>query len=130
MERVEKYSYDIDGTITAWEGGSKWVRRIPFFLLHLLVFIPPRLAVIREMRNHKAKGGQIALVSRRPTRARGITVWQMNRLSVPYDELYLVGAGHEEKLEVIKKIGVVKHYDNSKNFGRFCQIAGVLCEIV
>lgn len=132
MKKVEKISFDIDGTLTILEAGSRMVRFLPTLILVLLLFVLPRFSAVRRLREYKAAGRKIILVSCRPDIAwvNRITMIWLCLWRIPFDELYLTGPGHKGKLEVIKKICATKHYDNSRNFSRFCEMAGVQCKIL
>ena len=125
--------FDIDGTLTFWEGGSKLVRFIPNFFLNLLVFSFPRKRIIKKLRNFKGKGSKIILISSRPKSLKMITIIWLNFWQVPYDELTFVGGKNRAvaKAKCIKEKRIEIFYDNSQKIIKYLQASfGIKAELV
>lgn len=120
---------DLDGVITVnnWYKGHAW---LPWwFILCGLVlldrFILPRQGVVSFLRDRKANGDRIIIISARPENPhiRLITKLWLARYGIPYDKLILVGAGkglERRKLAIIKEMKIGFYLDDDR------QIVGYL----
>ncbi len=116
---MKTIGFDIDGTLTFWEGGSWIIRIIPNFFLNLLIFSFPRKKIIKKLKSLKKEGNKIVLISNRPERLRTVTILWLWRWGVSYDELSLLGYSRFSdrlitKSECIKEKEIEIFYDNSQ----------------
>ncbi len=116
--------FDIDGTLTFWEGGSWIIKIIPNFFLNLLIFSFPRKKIIRKLKNLKKEGKTIMLISNRPESLRTVTNLWLWCWGVPYDELNLLGYSRFSnrliaKSECIKEKEIEIFYDNSQKIIKY-----------
>jgi uncharacterized HAD superfamily protein len=118
---MKTIGFDIDGTLTFWEGGSWLVKFIPTFFLNLLIFSFPRKKVIKELKKLKRNGNKIILISNRPKNLRTITLFWLWYWRVPYDEVVLVGQKNKKvtKANHITQKKIEVFYDNSQKIVKY-----------
>jgi uncharacterized HAD superfamily protein len=129
---MEKIGYDIDGTLTFWEGGSRLNRKAPAWLFYLLIFSVPRFKIIRQLRRQKRAGKKIILISNRPKELVAITKMWLFLWRIPFDELVLIGyfAGARGKAKVVKKKEVKIFHDNKVKVSNELSILDIACQLV
>lgn len=113
---------DLDGIITVIRFGFyspilKLPRWLFIFLFPLTLLIPPDKNAVNKLKEAKAKGDSIIIVSARPAWAENLTRVWLGFYKVPFDKIYCLGfeeGTRERKLIVIREERIERFFDDDE----------------